>query len=72
MNFSIDNYNSGRYITTTKQFNEVRILCVNRRAEHCIVALVKSEGFEHLYTYLPNGMLFDDEESPFDLILLER
>ncbi len=74
MEFDIQKYKSGKYIATTKgAYNNVRILCTDRKAKECVVALVKNnDGFEHLYTYLPNGRLFSDAETPLDLILLER
>lgn len=65
--FNLEEYlkNPDRKVVT-RDGRSVRIICVNKEGtERPIVALVKEEGEEKIYTYTPNGVcspIVDDDD----------
>lgn len=47
----------------------VRIICTNRNAKFPVVGLIQdADGTERINSWLPNGKIFQDGSSSFDLV----
>ena len=72
--FNIKEYNDNpSRKVITKDGRPVRILCTNARRSYPIIALIEDEDIkeDHLYAYLPNGMM-DRKEGNYDLFFAPK
>jgi hypothetical protein len=71
--FSLDKYNSGRYLVKTREGNSVRIVCTDCKNKNPIIGIVKlPSGKENIIVYTINGNYWNEREKHKDDLFLEE
>ena len=71
--FSLEKYESDNYRIVTRDGRDARVICKDRTDKNYpIVALIKDNGNEFIHVYSKNGESIIDEESIYDLFLVNQ
>lgn len=71
--FSLSEYEKGGYKVETREGKSVRILCTDRIEDYYpLVALIKYDDAEPIYSFSQNGERIIEEETNLDLFLVKQ